>query len=127
MKNYLAIFLGTPASPKFAEFMAMEEGKRKKIEAAGMKAWGDWMQKHQSVIVETGGPLGKTKRTSAQGVSDTKNNFHDLPRRGGKVVRETPAFHDFPRRLGGDHGNPANSGATAGLTPSGVRKSPGRA
>src|SRR5258708_34067731 len=55
--------------------MAMEEGKRKKVEATGMKAWGDWMQKHQSVIVETGGPLGKTKRTSAQGVADTKNNL----------------------------------------------------
>ena len=28
MKNFLAIFLGAPGSPKFAEFMAMEEGKR---------------------------------------------------------------------------------------------------
>ena len=35
MKNFLAIYLGTPGSAKFAEFMAMEEGKRKKVEAAG--------------------------------------------------------------------------------------------
>jgi transcription antitermination factor NusG len=103
VKNYLAIFLGTPSSPKFAEFMAMEEGKRKKIEATGMKAWGDWMQKHQSVIVETGGPLGKTKRTSAQGVSDTKNNLsgyvvvkadsHDA---AAKLFEKHPHFMIFP-------------------------------
>ena len=30
MKNFLAIYLGAPGSPKFAEFMAMEEGKRKR-------------------------------------------------------------------------------------------------
>jgi len=35
----MAIFLGVPSSPKFAEFMAMEEGKRKKVEATGIKAW----------------------------------------------------------------------------------------
>ena len=40
MKNFLAIFLGTPASPKFAEFMAMEEGKRKKVEADGHQSVG---------------------------------------------------------------------------------------
>jgi len=103
MKNYLAIFLGTPSSPKFAEFMAMEEGKRKKIEQTGIKAWGDWMQKHQSVIVETGGPLGKTKRTAAQGVSDTKNNLsgfvvvkadsHDA---AAKLFEKHPHFTIFP-------------------------------
>jgi len=61
MKNYMAIFLGVPSSPKFAEFMAMEEGKRKKVEATGLKAWGDWMQKHQSVIVQNRRAIGKNQ------------------------------------------------------------------
>ena len=103
MKNFLAIFLGAPGSPKFAEFMAMEEGKRKKIEAQGMKAWGDWMQTHSSVIVDTGGPLGKTKKASAQGVSDTKNNLSgyvvlkaESHEAAAKLFLKHPHFSIFP-------------------------------
>src|ERR1700727_2422351 len=75
MKNFLAILLGAPGSPKFAEFMALEEAKRKKIEAQGIKAWGDWMKTHGSVIIDTGGPLGKTKMIAAPGISDVKNSL----------------------------------------------------
>jgi hypothetical protein len=75
MKNYLAVFIGTKTSPKMTEFMAMEESKRKKLEASGMKAWGDWMAAHSGDIVASGGPLGKTKRASAQGVADVRNNM----------------------------------------------------
>ena len=38
-----------------------------------MQAWGDWMTRHATSIVEQGGPLGKTKRVSVDGISDTKN------------------------------------------------------
>ena len=103
MKNFLAIFLGTPSSPKFAEFMAMEEGKRKKIEAQGMKAWGDWMKTHGSVIVDGGGPLGKTKKASAQGVSDVKNNLSgyvvikaESHAEAAKLFEKHPHFSIFP-------------------------------
>lgn len=103
MKNFLAIFLGTPASPKFAEFMAMEEGKRKEIEQQGMKAWGDWMQTHRAVIVQAGGPLGKTKKISAQGVSDTKNNLSgyvvvkaETADEAAKLFVKHPHFSIFP-------------------------------
>jgi hypothetical protein len=68
-----------------------------------MKAWGDWMQTHSSVIVQTGGPLGKTKKVSAQGVSDTKNNLsgyvivkaesHDA---AAKLFEKHPHFSIFP-------------------------------
>ena len=75
MKNFLAIFIGTASSPKMTEWNAMDEGKRKKLEASGIKAWHEWMTAHKSVVVDTGGPLGKTKRASTQGVSDTKNNM----------------------------------------------------
>ncbi len=103
MKNFLAIFLGSPGSPKFNEFMALEEGKRKKVEAQGIKAWGDWMKNHSSVIVETGGPLGKTKKASAQGVSDTKNNLSgyvvvkaDSHQAAAKLFENHPHFSIFP-------------------------------
>jgi hypothetical protein len=103
MKNFMAIFLGAPGTAKFAEFMAMEEGKRKKIEQQGIKAWGDWMQKHSAVIVDTGGPLGKTKKASAQGVSDTKNNLSgfvvikaDSHQAAAKMFENHPHFSIFP-------------------------------
>lgn len=75
MKKFLAIYTGTPGSAGRAAWDKQEPAERKQREAAGMKAWGDWMSKHQAVIVESGGPLGKTKRTGPQGVSDIRNNI----------------------------------------------------
>jgi transcription antitermination factor NusG len=103
MKNFLAIYLGAPGSPKFAEFMAMEESKRKKVEAQGIKAWTDWMKNHSAVIVETGGPLGKTKKASAQGISDVKNNLSgyvvvkaESHEAAAKLFEKHPHFSIFP-------------------------------
>jgi len=103
MKNFLAIFLGAPGSPKFAEFMAMEEGKRKKVEAQGMKAWTDWMKTHGPAIVVTGGPLGKTKKASAQGISDVKNSLTgyvvvkaESQEAAAKMFERHPHFSIFP-------------------------------
>ena len=73
MKKFLAVFLGTAAS--FEKWKTLDEAKRKKAEASGMQAWGEWMQVHKSAVVDQGGPLGKTKRVGPQGVSDTKNNI----------------------------------------------------
>lgn len=71
MKKFLAIYIGTAA----AEWTRMDETKRKNLEATGIKAWGEWMMANKAAIVDNGGPLGKTKRTAAKGVSDTKNSM----------------------------------------------------
>lgn len=71
MKNFLAVYMGSPNS--MGAWQAMDPAKRKEREATGMKAWGDWMAKHQAIIVATGGPLGKTKKISTKGVEDIKN------------------------------------------------------
>ena len=101
MKRFLAIFLGSAAS--FERWKTIDEGKRKTLEAAGMKAWGDWMTAHKSVVVDQGGPLGKTKRVGPQGVSDIKNNMsgfvivnaesHDA---AAKLFANHPHFTIFP-------------------------------
>jgi hypothetical protein len=103
MKTFLAVYLGTQSSPKASEWMGMDEDKRKKLEASGMKAWGDWMTTHKAAIAVPGGPLGKTKRMAAQGVSDTKNNMtgfvvikaesHDA---AAKMFEKHPHFTIFP-------------------------------
>ncbi|MFL6606288.1 MAG: hypothetical protein ACJ8R9_33860 [Steroidobacteraceae bacterium] len=75
MKKFLAVYIGTAHSRDKSGWDSLDEGQRKKVEATGIKAWGDWMATHASAIVQQGGPLGKTKRTSAQGVTDIKNNL----------------------------------------------------
>ena len=73
MKKFVAIYIGTASA--IEKWKGMAESQRKEREAAGMKAWGDWMTKHQAAIVDQGGPLGKTKRASAQGVADYTNSM----------------------------------------------------
>ena len=73
MKNFLAVYMGSGNG--MAAWNALNPATRKERESAGMKAWGDWMAKHQAVIVTVGGPLGKTKRVGTSGVSDIKNEM----------------------------------------------------
>lgn len=40
---------------------------------AGMDAWMNWMNSNQSALVDMGAPLGKTKRVTASGVANIKN------------------------------------------------------
>jgi len=73
MKNFLAVYMGSAVG--IAEWKMMEEHKRKAQEKAGIEAWGKWVMANQKSIVDTGSPLGKTKRISAQGISDIKNEL----------------------------------------------------
>jgi hypothetical protein len=101
MKNYLAVFTGTQA--KLDAFRALDERERTKREEAGITAWSEWATTHAPSIVEMGGPLGKTKRTAADGVSDIRNNLagytvvraesHDA---AAKLFLEHPHFTIFP-------------------------------
>jgi hypothetical protein len=71
MKNFLAIYLGTPAA--MATWNALPERERQERQAAGVHAWHAWMEKHKASIVEAGAPLGRTKSISRAGISDTRN------------------------------------------------------
>ena len=73
MKKFLAIYLGSQQSAAFKQWNAMSEDKRKQRQRVGMDAWIGWGRDHEKSIVDGGGPLGKTKRADANGVSDTKN------------------------------------------------------
>lgn len=103
MKQFLAIYLGAQSASPRSKWGAMDETTRKKTEAAGMQAWGEWMQKHQSAVVAQGGPLGKTRRADASGISDTRNaitgyvivraDSHDA---AAKMFENHPHFTIFP-------------------------------
>jgi hypothetical protein len=88
MTKFLALYLGTPdgqaAAPPSQEAIAK-----------GMAAWGAWMADHAAAVVDTGGPLGKTKKASKAGIADTRNNV------AGYVVVEAPSHEAAVRMFEG--------------------------
>ncbi|SDK66181.1 hypothetical protein [Microbulbifer yueqingensis] len=101
MKNYLAMYLGTPGSMKGWEHLSEEQRQQRMQE--GMAAWGDWMETHKDILVETGGPLGKTKCIDPTGISDTSNNMigyviikAETHEAAAKLFERHPHFSIFP-------------------------------
>ncbi len=99
--NYLAIFLGNPAS--FAAWSKLSDDERRAREQQGIAAWHKWASDHASQIVEMGGPLGKTKKISRDGVSDISNELGGFTivraashEEAAKMFEQHPHFMIFP-------------------------------
>ncbi|WP_374575355.1 hypothetical protein [Phenylobacterium sp.] len=85
MGKFVALYMGAPGGGTRADLTEEDI-------ARGMAAWGGWMQANAARIVDAGGPLGKTKKTSAEGVADTRNHVT------GYVVVEADS-HEAAARL----------------------------
>jgi hypothetical protein len=94
--TYLAVFLGSKDSPKWAAWHAMPEADRKKKEQEGMAAWKGWVEKHQGAIQAMGGPLGKTKKVDGKGVADIANEM-------GAFTVVKAASHEAAARMFENH------------------------
>ena len=73
MKKFLAIYMGTPPAQANSRWTQMTDEQRQDATQKGMEAWGAWMGKYQEVILDAGGPLGKTKQASHDGITDITN------------------------------------------------------
>ena len=101
--TYLAVFLGSKASPKMAAWNALSETERKAKEQEGIAAWKGWVEKHQGAIQAMGGPLGKTKKIDGKGIADIANEMgaftvvraasHEA---AAKMFENHPHFAIFP-------------------------------
>lgn len=101
--TYLAVFLGSKTSPKWAAWNALSETERKAKEQEGMAAWKGWVEKHQGAIQAMGGPLGKTKKVDGKGLADIANEMgaftvvraasHEA---AAKMFENHPHFAIFP-------------------------------
>jgi DNA/RNA endonuclease YhcR with UshA esterase domain len=101
--TYLAVFLGSKTSSKWAAWNAMPEAERKAKEQEGMAAWKGWVEKHQGAIEAMGGPLGKTKKVDGKGLADIANEMgaftvvraasHEA---AAKMFENHPHFTIFP-------------------------------
>jgi hypothetical protein len=101
MKTYLAVFLGKPEA--MDAWRMMPEADRKQREQSGIEAWHKWVSDHQDAIAEMGSPLGKTKRTDKNGVSDTRNELGawtvvkaNSQEEAAKLFLNHPHFMIFP-------------------------------
>lgn len=85
MRNYLAVYLGSPEAFKDVEWT---DAFAKKF----MDEWSAWGRAHEAAIVDGGTPVGKTKQADGNGIADTKNAIT------GYVIVKA-ASHDEAARL----------------------------
>lgn len=72
MKNFTVIYMAPAAV--IEEWMQKPEAERKEAEAKMKTEWDAWMAMHADAVLNTIS-LGKTKRVSASGVEDVKNDM----------------------------------------------------
>jgi hypothetical protein len=96
MKTFLALYTGSASQERPAPPNA-------DTIAAGMAAWGAWMEKHAADVVVTGSPVGTTKKVSKDGVSDIHNAVAgfivvqaETPEAAAKMFEGHPHFAIFP-------------------------------
>jgi hypothetical protein len=101
MKDFLAIYIGTSTS--MARWNELPEGERQERQAAGIRAWHEWIACNQQSIDVIGAPLGKTKSVSPQGISDIRNNMTgftvvraESQEEAAKLFENHPHFTIFP-------------------------------
>ncbi len=101
--TYLAVFLGSKASPRMEEWNALPEEERQAKHHEGVAAWKAWAEKHQGAIAGMGEPLGETKKVTQGGVEDVSNGMgaymvvraqsHEA---AAKLFENHPHFMIFP-------------------------------
>jgi len=101
--TYLAVFLGSKASPRRKAWDALPEKERQAKQQEGIAAWKAWAEKHQAAIVGMGGPLGKTKKVTQRGLEDVGNEMTaytviraESHEAAAKLFENHPHFAIFP-------------------------------
>ena len=73
MKKFLVTYLASAAV--IDDWKRTEPAKRKEAEEKMQGEWKKWISDHTRIFVDRGTGVGKTRRVTAQGTSDTKNDI----------------------------------------------------
>src|SRR5215831_5937432 len=73
MSRFLVLY-SAPAAV-IDEWMKTPAEKRKEAEEKMMQDWKSWMADHANLFADKGAGVGKTKRVTAHGVDDTRNDI----------------------------------------------------
>jgi len=103
MKRFMAVYTGNPTAMEGYSKRFASEDARKANDRKGMEAWMAWARKHAGSIVEEGGPLGRTKRVTKDGIADVRNNLAaytiveaESQEAAAKMFLDHPHFTIFP-------------------------------
>jgi len=103
MKNFLAVYTGSKDSANAKKWNALDEKTRNELTQKGGKAWMAWAEKNKNAIVTIGGPLSKTKRVDAKGITDISNQMSaftvvqaESQEAAARLFLEHPHFTIFP-------------------------------
>ena len=101
--TFLAVFLGSKTSPQMTAWNALPEAERQAKMQQGLAAWHGWVDKHKGAIVELGGPLGKTLKANAGGITEVSNAMGGFTviraasqQEAAKLFENHPHFAIFP-------------------------------
>jgi hypothetical protein len=72
MKKFLALYLA-PASV-IEKWKETDPAIREEAEAKMRGEWNVWMKEHEAMFTDMTAGTGKTKRVTAEGISDVKND-----------------------------------------------------
>jgi hypothetical protein len=73
MKKFLVIYLAPVAVME--EWKKSDPAKMKSEEEQMMGKWKKWTDEHSNIFADMDAGVGKTKRITAEGISDTKNEI----------------------------------------------------
>jgi hemolysin-activating ACP:hemolysin acyltransferase len=101
MKKFLAVYLGSPAA--MDKWAGLSEAAKQDRQKEGIKTWSSWGERNSKMIVDIGAPLGKTKKVSPSGISDSKNQMTaytlveaESHEAAAKLFLNHPHFEIFP-------------------------------
>lgn len=85
------------------KWAALSESAKQDRQKEGVKQWSSCAQKNSQLIVDTGNPLGRTKKISDDGVTDTKNQLTaytivetETHEQAANLFLKHPHFEIFP-------------------------------
>ena len=101
--TFLAVFVGGKNSARMQAWNAMPEAEQQAKMKDGIAAWHAWMDRNAAILVYAGGPLGKTKKVGAEGITDISNAIGgfcvinaDSHEAAAKLFENHPHFSIFP-------------------------------
>jgi hypothetical protein len=102
MNKYYVVFkIPTESMDDWVKNVSEEERKQQTDQL--MKQWGQWQEKYKASILDSGSPLGKTKRVTKAGITDVRNDLNYLMviqaashDEAAKIMAENPHVQVIP-------------------------------
>ena len=114
--TYLAVFLGSKASPRMKAWTALPETERRAKQQEGMAAWKAWVEKHHAGGFRHGRAARQDEEdhgTRHRGREQRDGRLHgragESHEAAARLFEKHPAFHDLSGQVRRDHAGSADT------------------